>query len=53
MALRVEQDQPVAAEDVETLLGFLRKFADDLHQTKEESALFPELMRTAAAAQPA
>jgi hemerythrin-like domain-containing protein len=53
MAARVEQDQPVDAEDVETLLGFLRKFADDLHQTKEESALFPELMRTAAGAQPA
>jgi len=53
MAERVEQEQPVDTEDVETLLRFLRKFADDLHQTKEESALFPELMRTAAANQPA
>lgn len=53
MAERVAQDQPVDAADIETLLRFLRKFADDLHQTKEESALFPELLRTAAANQPA
>jgi hemerythrin-like domain-containing protein len=53
MAARVEQDQPVDTEDVETLLRFLHTFADDLHQTKEESALFPELMRTSAANQPA
>jgi hemerythrin-like domain-containing protein len=53
MAARVEQDQPVDAQDVETLLRFLHTFADDIHQTKEESALFPELMRTSAANQPA
>jgi hemerythrin-like domain-containing protein len=49
MALRIEHDQPVEAEDVETLLRFLRAFADDHHQAKEESALFPELMKTSAA----
>lgn len=48
MASRIEQDQPTAAQDVETLLSFLRAFADAQHQTKEESALFPELMRSAA-----
>ena len=49
MATRVENSQPVAPEDVETLLRFLRDFADDHHQAQEESALFPELRRTAAA----
>ena len=49
MAVRIEHDQPVEAEDVETLLRFLRAFADDHHQAKEESALFPELMKTSAA----
>jgi hemerythrin-like domain-containing protein len=53
MGRRMEQELPVAAEDVEILLRFLRKFGDDLHQAKEESALFPELMRTSAATQPA
>jgi hemerythrin-like domain-containing protein len=49
MAARTEKDQPVAPEDVQTLLHFLRVFADDHHQVKEESALFPELMRTSLA----
>lgn len=49
MADRVEQDQPVEPRDVETILGFLRVFADEHHQAEEESALFPELMRTSAA----
>lgn len=49
MAARIDQDQPVDAQDVETLLRFLRGFADDHHQAKEESALFPELMKTSAA----
>jgi hemerythrin-like domain-containing protein len=46
MAAQTEKDQPVEAQDVETLLHFLRVFADAHHQVKEESALFPELMRT-------
>jgi len=51
MAGRVERDQPVEADeadDIETILRFLRVFADDHHQAKEESALFPELRRTSA-----
>jgi hemerythrin-like domain-containing protein len=32
-----------AAQDVETLLEFFRRFADDHHQGKEESVLFPAL----------
>jgi hemerythrin-like domain-containing protein len=48
MAARVENNKPVAPEDVETILGFLRAFEDNYHQAKEESALFPELMRTCA-----
>src|SRR5437016_7719032 len=47
MATRVENDQPVEAQDVDTLLRFLRAFADEHHQAEEESALFPELMRSA------
>jgi hemerythrin-like domain-containing protein len=45
MANRVEDSQVVEQEDVEAILRFLRIFADDHHQAKEESALFPELMR--------
>jgi hemerythrin-like domain-containing protein len=48
MAERVENDKPVDAGDVMTILGVLRGFADNHHQTKEESALFPEMMKTAA-----
>ncbi len=48
MADRVERNQPVPAEDIETILRFLRVFADDHPQGKEESALFPELRRTSA-----
>src|SRR5258706_10673805 len=49
MASRIGQDQPTDAQDVETLLQFLRVFADEQHQTKEESALFPSLMQVSAA----
>jgi len=52
MASHVETDQPVDGEDVETILRFLRVFADDHHQTKEESALFPELRRSCIAGEP-
>jgi hemerythrin-like domain-containing protein len=46
MATRVEAGRTVDAKDIETIVGFLRAFEDNYHQTKEESALFPELMRT-------
>jgi hemerythrin-like domain-containing protein len=49
MAAHVENDQPVEVRDVETILRFLRAFADEHHQAAEESALFPELMKTSAA----
>ena len=46
MAARTEKGEVVEPLHVETLLRFLRTFADDHHQVKEESALFPELLRT-------
>jgi len=49
MAARVENKRFIANDDVETIVRFLHAFADDYHQGKEESALFPELMRTSAA----
>src|SRR5690349_17261121 len=49
MASQTEKNQPVEPADVETILRFLRVCVDNHHQTKEESALFPELMRTAGA----
>lgn len=45
MAKRVEDHHPLEHDDVETILRFLRLFADDYHQGKEEGALFPELRR--------
>jgi hemerythrin-like domain-containing protein len=51
MAVLVANNQTVDPQDVEALLRFLRTFADNHHQTKEESALFPELMRTTAGSQ--
>jgi hemerythrin-like domain-containing protein len=51
LANRVENGHAVEAEDVETILRFLQTFADDHHQGKEESALFPELLRSSAANQ--
>jgi hemerythrin-like domain-containing protein len=46
---RTEKNLPVEPKDVEALLRFLRVFADDHHQQKEESALFPILMTTSLA----
>jgi hemerythrin-like domain-containing protein len=45
MTIQVENGRPISPEDVETLLRFLRRFGDEHHHVKEESALFPELMR--------
>src|SRR5262245_229499 len=49
MSARTENGDAVEPQHVETLLRFLRTFADDHHQVKEESALFPELLRTSLA----
>jgi hemerythrin-like domain-containing protein len=46
MATRTELGEQVAPEDVAAILSFLRTFADDYHQTKEETSLFPELEHT-------
>jgi hemerythrin-like domain-containing protein len=48
MAGRIERNESVARRDIEALVNFLRVFGDDYHQTKEESALFPELRRSTA-----
>jgi len=53
MANRVEEHQVLEHDDVENILRFLRSFADEYHQGKEESALFPELRRTQSAQEPA
>ena len=49
MASGVEESEQPAEEDVVTLLRLLREFADEHHQVKEESALFPELLHTSTA----
>jgi hemerythrin-like domain-containing protein len=46
MAAQVEAGKRIHEEDVESILHFLRLFADDHHQGKEESALFPAMLRT-------
>jgi hemerythrin-like domain-containing protein len=48
IAIRVEKGEWVDSRDVEAILRFLRRFEDEYHQAKEESALFPELRRSAA-----
>jgi len=49
MAGCFERGEAVDRDDIEILLRFMRAFADDYHQLKEESALFPELLRCAGA----
>jgi hemerythrin-like domain-containing protein len=41
-----ENAESIDQDDAETLLRFLRAFADEHHHVKEENMLFPELMRT-------
>ena len=43
--VEAENTERVDYNDVATLLRFLRIFADEHHHMKEESVLFPELMR--------
>lgn len=52
MARRVERHHPIEHDDVECVLRFLRKFGDDIHQAREESGLFPELLRSFQAQEP-
>lgn len=44
-----ENGQRIDHDDAATLLRFLRAFADEHHHLKEESVLFPEMMRTSEA----
>ena len=47
IAARVQKGEKTNRDDVQSILDFLRVFEDEYHQTKEETALFPELMRCA------
>ena len=47
IAAKVHMGERPNPQDVESMLRFLRVFEDEHHQTKEESALFPELMSCA------
>ena len=44
-----ENSERIDPNDIDILLRFLRAFADEYHHIKEESVLFPELMRTSEA----
>lgn len=45
MAARTAQGEALDLNDVEDVLSFLRFFADDHHQAKEEFVLFPALLK--------
>ena len=45
MAARMKRGETVDPQDIECIVRFLKIFEDEHHQTKEESALFPVLMR--------
>jgi len=49
MADEVRKGHSVDPQDVEFVIRFLKEFEDEHHQTKEESALFPILLKNAGA----
>ena len=49
MADDVRKGHSVDPQDVEFVIRFLKEFEDEHHQTKEESALFPILLKNAGA----
>jgi hemerythrin-like domain-containing protein len=51
IADEVKKGCSVDPRDVEFVVRFLKEFEDEHHQTKEESALFPILLKTSAAQQ--
>jgi hemerythrin-like domain-containing protein len=51
MAEEVKKGHSVDARDIETIVRFLKEFEDEHHQTKEESALFPILLKASVAQQ--
>jgi hemerythrin-like domain-containing protein len=46
MAVNVEHGKQPDGQDVEDILRFLRLFADDHHQVKEEAVLFPAMLKS-------
>jgi hemerythrin-like domain-containing protein len=44
--IETDDSERIDQDDAETLVRFLRAFADEHHHVKEENMLFPELMRT-------
>src|SRR5882672_11361366 len=46
MADEVKKGHSVDPHDIESVVRFLKEFGDEYHQTKEESALFPILLKT-------
>ena len=49
MAARVKAGESVDPKHIQSIVRFLRVFEDEHHQTKEESALFPVLMKNSGA----
>jgi hemerythrin-like domain-containing protein len=49
MADEVKEGHSLDPRDVESVVRFLKEFEDEHHQTKEESALFPILLKTSGA----
>jgi len=47
MAINVEDGKRIDEIDLEDILRFLKIFADDQHQGKEENVLFPAILRCA------
>src|SRR5689334_21339615 len=48
MANEVKKTHVVDPRDIEFVVRFLKEFEDEHHQTKEESALFPILLKNSA-----
>ena len=51
MADEVKKGYPIDPRDLEFVVRFLKEFEDEHHQTKEESALFPILLKASGAQQ--
>jgi len=45
MTMEIRRGKDTNADDIESLLGFLRNFADGCHHVKEEAIFFPALMQ--------
>src|SRR5262245_51932866 len=51
MADTVKKEHSVDPRDLEFVIRFLKEFEDEHHQTKEESALFPVLLKSSGSRQ--